>query len=112
MKVHAREELGIDTEELSRPWTAAWTSAVAFSCGGAFPLLAGAFITDPSIRVWAIGGVTTLALAVSGALGAILGGAPWKWASLRVVLGGWVAMLMTFGIGKAFGVYGMELELD
>ncbi len=49
-------------------------------------------------------GVTTLALIMFGGTGAYLGGAKlWKGA-LRVLLGGWLAMGITYAIGLAFNV--------
>jgi VIT1/CCC1 family predicted Fe2+/Mn2+ transporter len=100
VKVHARDELGIDTEDLAKPFQAAWTSAIAFCIGAAIPLLAGSFIKDYVARVITIVVVSSLALVAFGATGAILGGAPLLRASLRVLLGGWLAMGVTFGVGK------------
>ena len=45
----------------------------------------------------------TVALAVFGWLGALLGRAPAFKASLRVLIGGWVAMAVTFGLTKFIG---------
>lgn len=47
---------------------------------------------------------TLLALAVLGAVGARAGGAPVTRAVLRVVFWGVIAMAVTAGIGKLFGV--------
>lgn len=104
VKVHARDELGIDTEDLSRPIQAAWTSALAFCIGAAIPLLAGSFIQDYIKRLISIIVVASATLFAFGALGAVLGGAPWLRAAIRVMVGGWLAMGATFGVGKIFGV--------
>ncbi|EFJ05911.1 hypothetical protein SELMODRAFT_26881, partial [Selaginella moellendorffii] len=96
--VHAREELGIDVDALARPWQAAAVSAVAFTTGGAVPLLAAGFVEAYRWRLAAIGLSTSMGLAAFGACGARLGKAPILAASTRVTVGGWIAMLATFGI--------------
>jgi VIT1/CCC1 family predicted Fe2+/Mn2+ transporter len=86
------------------PPQASLTSALAFSIGAALPLLAGAFVTDAWLRLAVVAGASTVGLLLFGALGAWLGGAAlWKGA-LRVLVGGWIAMALTFGIGRLFGV--------
>jgi len=104
VRVHARDELGIDPDELSNPFQAAWTSALSFAAGAALPLLAGAFIADYTNRCVSVVIVTLVGLALFGGAGAYLGGAPMLRAIVRVVIGGGAAMGVTFGIGKAFGV--------
>lgn len=103
VKVHAREELGIDTEDLSNPVQAMLLSALTFAVGAGIPLLAGSFIADYIVRISVIVCVSSVALFAFGALGAIIGGAAWFRAGLRVLIGGWIAMAGTFGIGKLFG---------
>lgn len=63
----------------------------------------GSFIPDAFIRLVAVGGAATLGLAFFGASGSYLGGASVWRGAMRVLLGGWLAMAMTFGIGKVFG---------
>ena len=46
---------------------------------------------------------STLALMVFGAVGAWLGGAHRVKAALRVLVGGWLAFALTYGVGKLFG---------
>ena len=48
-----------------------------------------------------------IALVITGALSANAGGAHKRTAVIRVVLGGVIAMLVTFGVGKLFGVVGL-----
>ncbi|KAJ7543017.1 hypothetical protein O6H91_09G022300 [Diphasiastrum complanatum] len=98
IKVHARDELGIDVDELSNPLQAAVASSLAFSVGGAIPLLSGAFISQFRYRLASLVISSTIALAVFGVVGAKLGGASKIKAAVRVMIGGWVAMLVTFGI--------------
>ncbi len=102
LAVHARDELGIDTHDLSRPFQAAWASAVAFSLGAAIPLLSISLM-PASLRVAAAIVVTLIALAALGVAGAVLGGAPRIRAALRVVSWGAVAMAITMGIGALVG---------
>ena len=50
IRTHARDELGIDLDELSNPWQAAFSSMICFIIGGLFPLLPPIFLTDPKVR--------------------------------------------------------------
>lgn len=104
VRVHARDELGIDPEDLAKPFQAAWTSALAFCIGAGIPMLAGSFIHDYVQRLVSIIVVASVALFCFGSVGAVLGGAPWFRAAIRVLIGGWLAMGVTFGVGKVFGV--------
>jgi len=99
---HARDELGLDEQRLARPLQAAWTSALSFSTGAALPLLAIA-LTPTGARVATTVAVTLLALGLLGDLGARLGGAPRRPATIRVVVWGAVAMAATAGIGALVG---------
>ncbi|KAL2613769.1 hypothetical protein R1flu_025461 [Riccia fluitans] len=108
LKAHARDELGIDIDDLSNPMQAALASASAFSLGGGVPLLAGAFIPSIRIRMGVVVTVSSIALATFGAVGARLGGAPmWK-AAMRVLIGGWLAMALTYGILRLLGTAGYQ----
>lgn len=49
IRTHARDELGIDLDEMSNPWQAAFSSMICFTIGGIFPLLPPIFITDPKV---------------------------------------------------------------
>ncbi len=102
LAAHAEIELGLDPDEYTNPWHAAWASMLAFSLGALVPLLVIAFTPD-SVRVWVTGLVVAAALAVTGAVSAGLGGSPKGRAVLRNVGGGMVAMLVTWLVGSAFG---------
>ncbi len=99
---HARDELGLDDERRARPFQAAWASALSFSTGAILPLLAVAAVSSGA-RVAACVGVTMLALALLGYVGAYLGGAEKLRATLRVVVWGAAAMAVTYGIGALVG---------
>jgi VIT1/CCC1 family predicted Fe2+/Mn2+ transporter len=100
---HLRDELGIDPQALARPLQAAWISAISFGSFALLPVVA--LLASPaSFRIPAIAGLSLLSLGLLGALGARLGGAPIARATLRVCLGGGLAMAVTAGIGKILGV--------
>lgn len=100
---HARDELGIDGDALARPMQAAVASATAFSLGAIVPIIA-ALLASGSTGAWAITISSLLALALSGAVGAYVGGGHKLWASLRVLVGGSAAMAITYVIGHIIGV--------
>lgn len=102
---HAEAELGIDPEALTSPWQAALASAVSFSVGGAFPL-AAILLPPASVRVAVTFLVVLVALTLTGTISATLGGANRTRAVLRVVLGGGLGMLVTFGVGHLFHATG------
>jgi len=102
LAAHLRDELGLDEQRLARPLQAAAASALAFSVGAAVPLLMAA-VAPASVRGAAIVGVTLVALAGLGDLGARLGGAPRVPATIRVVVWGAVAMAVTAAIGALVG---------
>jgi vacuolar iron transporter family protein len=99
---HVDVELGIDPSDLSNPWQAALSSAVAFTLGAVVPLIA-ILLPPVDVRVPVAFISVLLALAVTGTVSAILGGARKRRAVLRVVLGGALAMLVTYGIGQLAG---------
>ena len=102
LEAHARDELGLDEQRLARPFQAAWTSALSFSAGAALPLLAVA-VTPAAARIAVTVAVTLIALGLLGDLGARLGGAPRRPATVRVIAWGAVAMAVTAGIGALVG---------
>ncbi len=99
---HARDELGIDHEALANPMQAALASAVSFSVGGLIPILATIIATDAASK-WAIVGSSLVALGISGAVGAYIGGGHRLRAAARVFVGGGVAMAITALIGHLVG---------
>jgi len=99
---HADVELHLDPDELTNPWQAAGASAVAFTTGSLLPL-AAILLPPPGARVPVTFVVVVAALAATGYLSAWLGGARPGRAVLRLVLGGAVAMAVTYGIGAVVG---------
>jgi vacuolar iron transporter family protein len=100
---HTRDELGFDHEALARPLQAALASAGAFSLGAIVPIFA-AILSSGSMGAWAITGSSLVALAISGAVGAYVGGGHKVKASLRVLIGGGAAMAITYIVGHVIGV--------
>ena len=100
---HMRDELGIDRASLARPLQAAWVSAASFASFALVPILA-LLIAPTTLRAPVIAGCSLAALATLGAFGGHIGGAPILRASLRVTLGGALAMAITYGIGRILGV--------
>ncbi len=103
---HVDAELGIDPNNLTNPWHAAYASAVSFLFGAMIPLATVLFLPS-QFRIAGTFIAALLALAVTGTISAYAGGANKLKATARVVLGGILAMLITFGIGKLFGVSGI-----
>lgn len=100
---HARDELGISEITTARPIQAAITSALTFSAGAALPLVVAAFAPMASLALW-VAGSALIGLALLGALGARAGGAPVGRSVTRVVFWGALAMAITAGVGRLFGV--------
>jgi vacuolar iron transporter family protein len=103
LAAHLHDELGIKEGALARPFQAGWISAVSFAMFAMLPIL-GLLIAPRSLRIVSIAGVTLISLAALGGLGGRLGGASMVRASLRVTLGGALAMAITGGIGRLLGV--------
>ena len=102
LEAHARDELGLDAGRLARPFQAAWTSALSFAAGAALPLLAVA-VSPTRARAGVVVLVALIALGLLGDLGARLGGAPRRRATVRVIAWGVAAMTVTAGIGGLVG---------
>jgi VIT1/CCC1 family predicted Fe2+/Mn2+ transporter len=103
LAAHAEVELGIDPNELTNPWHAAWASMIAFTVGAVLPLLA-ILLPPPGGRVPLTALSVVAALALTGWLSASLGGARMRAAIVRNVAGGVLAMAVTYGIGSLVGL--------
>jgi VIT1/CCC1 family predicted Fe2+/Mn2+ transporter len=102
LTAHIRDELGIDHESLPNPLLAATASSFSFSIGAFFPILA-ALIVKSNLTASSIVIVSLLALAVSGGVGAFIGGGNRFRAAMRVFAGGGAAMAVTAFIGHLVG---------
>jgi vacuolar iron transporter family protein len=100
---HMRDELGIDQASLARPLQAAWISAASFAAFAVVPIVS-LLVAPAPLRIPAIAAISLVSLAALGAFGGHLGGAPLVRASMRVTLGGALAMAVTAAIGRILGV--------
>ena len=87
------------------PWAAAAASAAAFLTGGVLPLVAILAVAGAA-RVPATVLAVLLALAATGAAGARLGGAAALRPVVRTVVGGGLALALTWSIGALLGTSG------
>ncbi len=100
---HARDEIGISETVTARPVQAAFSSAGTFTVGAALPLILAWAIPDAQlIPVVAVSSLFFLALL--GGLAARTGGAPIAVGAMRVTFWGALAMTLTAGVGRLFGV--------
>lgn len=105
LRAHLQIELNIDPDDIVSPWHAAFASAAAFTIGAILPM--AAILTPEPIRVPFTFGVVLVALAITGGLGARLGGSPWLRGTVRVVIGGVLALGATFLIGLLLNTSGV-----
>lgn len=103
LRAHAEVEFGIDPDVLTNPWHAAWASMIAFTLGALVPLLVLAFL-PADVRIPLTVTVVAAALALTGAVSAHLGFSPKIPAVLRNIVGGLLAMGITYLVGMAFGM--------
>lgn len=99
---HVDVELGIDPSDLTNPWQAALSSAFSFTVGALLPLLA-ILLPPPTFRVPVTIAAVLCALLITGAVSAGLGGAPKQRALTRNVVGGGLALAVTYVIGHLVG---------
>jgi VIT1/CCC1 family predicted Fe2+/Mn2+ transporter len=102
LAAHLEVELHIDQDDLVNPWHAAISSAVAFTLGALLPLLA-ILLPPPAWRVPVTFVAVLVALAITGSVSARLGGSHRGRAVLRLVVGGALALAVTWAIGSLLG---------
>jgi len=103
IKAHLEVEFGIDEDDLNSPTHAAIASMSSFTVGGLVPLLAVLSVAGHTTRLVVTFVAVLIALTITGYASATVGGASRRRAILRVVLGGALAMAITYAIGHAFG---------
>ena len=103
---HAEAELGIDPNDLTNASHAAFASLISFSIGALLPLVT-ILLFSADLRVAVTFGAVTVALAGTGWLSARLGFAPIRRAVVRNVLGGAVAMAVTYAVGSLLETSGV-----
>jgi vacuolar iron transporter family protein len=100
----AREELGVDPNELGgSPWAAAGSSFALFSTGAIFPV-APFFWLDglPAVGTSVI--LSGLALMTIGAGTSLFTGRSFAYSAMRQLCGGLAAAAITYGVGRLIGV--------
>lgn len=102
LAAHLSLELNIDEGSVANPWHAAIASAIAFTIGATLPMLA-VLLPPAEWRIPITFAAVLVALALTGALGARLGGSPMLRPTIRVVVGGALALAATFAIGSLLG---------
>ncbi|MGP9527687.1 MULTISPECIES: VIT family protein [Micrococcaceae] len=106
LAAHLSAELNIDEEEVVNPWHAAYASAAAFVIGAILPMLA-IMLPPDSVRIPITFAAVLISLALTGTLGAYIGGSSKRVAALRLVIGGALALAATFFIGTLLGSSGI-----
>ena len=99
----AREELGLNPDELGSPWGAAISSLLSFALGAAVPLLPFALAAGRHALTIA-GALTAVALFGVGATLSLFTGRAAVFSGTRMLLLGALAAAVTYAVGKLFGV--------
>ncbi len=102
LKVHMAEELGISQLTLARPVQASVSSALSFSVGAAIPLIAVS-VASATQRITTTVLVALLTLIALGIASSKAGGAHPLRPTLRVLVGGAIAMAFTRAVGNLVG---------
>ena len=100
---HARDEIGISEIVTAQPVQAALSSAGTFVVGAALPLLVAWAVPGPQLIQW-VAVSSLFFLALLGVLAARAGGASMSVGAFRVTFWGALAMALTAGVGRLFGV--------
>ncbi|MBN46455.1 MAG: hypothetical protein CMH23_08285 [Methylophaga sp.] len=100
---HTRDELGISEDFTAKPVQAAFSSAATFTVGALLPLMVVLLVSSNRLII-SVSISALIALAILGALSAMIGGASVTKAVSRVVFWGALAMGLTALVGHFFGV--------
>jgi VIT1/CCC1 family predicted Fe2+/Mn2+ transporter len=103
LAAHARDEIGLSERTSARPTLAALSSAATFSIGAGLPLVV-AWLSPLNLLIPAVAASCLPLLAGLGALAARTGGASTLVGAVRVGFWGTLAMAVTAGVGRLFGV--------
>ena len=102
LAAHLDAELHIDPADIPSPVQAAGASAVSFVSGALLPMLA-ILLPPAGLRVPLTFATVLVALALTGAVSARLGGSDVRRAVVRLVIGGAIGLAFTYAIGRLFG---------
>ncbi|WP_029134574.1 VIT1/CCC1 transporter family protein [Sedimenticola selenatireducens] len=100
---HARDEIGISESVSAKPVQAAFSSAGTFTVGAALPLVV-AWVVPGSQLIPVVAVFSLVFLALLGGIAARAGGASIAVGAIRVTFWGSLAMALTAGVGRIFGV--------
>jgi len=100
---HARDEIGISESVSAQPVQAAFSSAGTFTVGAALPLTV-AWVVPGSQLIPVVAVFSLIFLALLGGIAARAGGASITVGAIRVTFWGALAMALTAGVGRIFGV--------
>ncbi len=103
LAAHLRAEFGVHQEELTTPWHAALASAISFTAGFLLPLVS-MLLCPAGLRIPVTVSVALVGLFITGWTSAVISGSPKIRPILRNVVGGSIAMLLTWSISRFFGV--------
>jgi vacuolar iron transporter family protein len=99
-RVHVREELGVDPDELPKPLVAAGSSLGSFAVGAFVPLAPYVFGEGVLWLALVLGAAGLLA--IGAGVARFTGRSTWRGALLQLALGVATAAI-TYGVGRAFG---------
>lgn len=102
---HLRVDYDFDPGQIPSAWHAAGASALSFVVGAVIPSLA-MLLSPPTWRIPVTFVAVLVALMITGYISSTLGKSPRRPAVVRVVTGGALAMAITWGVGRLFGVSG------
>jgi VIT1/CCC1 family predicted Fe2+/Mn2+ transporter len=100
LRIHTREELGVNPEDLPSPLLAGAASLLAFSLGALVPLLPY-LLGLPELAATLV--ITAASLLAGGMVVGKITGRPVLRSGLRQLLLGGLAVAVTFGVGHLIG---------
>jgi len=103
LAAHLRAEFGVHQEELTTPWHAAIASAVSFTLGFLLPLVS-MLLSPGELRIPVTVIVGLVGLLLTGWASGVISGSAIIRPIVRNVIGGSIAMFLTWGISQLFHV--------
>ncbi len=103
LETHAREELGLDPDELGSPWGAAISSFLTFSVGALIPLIPFLIGSGTAAVIAAVVASAVAIFSVGAAMSLLTGRSP-LWSGARMLIVGTLAAGITFGVGRLLHV--------
>lgn len=102
-ETYAEQVIGVNPDELGSPWVAASSSFALFTVGALAPLAPWFFIDGSAGMMWSIV-LTALGSLVAGAYVALSSGRSLAYGATRQLLIVVLASVVTYGVGRLFGV--------